>query len=577
MKPINASVFLDQQGANDASSPLPSDWISAYQEALDQAAIVAVTDPTGRIISVNDKFCELSGYSKDELLGANHRLLRSGVHDRQFFQDLYRAIHAGRVWHGEICNRAKSGKLYWVDTTIVPHRDGNGQIDRFTAIRFDITLQKDAEDKLWQLANVDSLTGLPNRLSFMRSLNQFSTAARANDIVVGLMDVDHFKDINDSLGHAAGDDLLVEIARRLRRAMLPDDVIARLGGDEFALIFRDCPTVEDKEARIARLYEALATPVWLEDDHRKVSVSLGVARIAEEGSTAAELLRHADIALYAAKETGRGKAKYFCSDMRADIDRRVELLSQFSKAIERGELRVFYQPVVAMGTRQVVKYEALLRWQHPDRGLLGPADFADALDDHALAAAADAQVLEMVLRDLNHWKSLKDRHYSVAINSSIGDFHNSTYVDRIVQAMRCGVVDAGEICVEITERIVIGHRGNNVRDAIETLHNCGVGIAFDDFGTGFASLRHLLDLPVDFVKIDKSFIRSIVDNAADRAVVEGIIRLSHQLGKTAIAEGVETVEQENVLRELKCDYVQGFLFSAAIESEKVPHFDIGFQ
>lgn len=165
----------------------------------------------------------------------------------------------------------------------------------------------------------------------------------------------------------------------------------------------------------------------------------------------------------------------------------------------------------------------------------------------------------------------------MAINSSIGDFHNSTYVDRIVQAMRCGVVDAGEICVEITERIVIGHRGNNVRDAIETLHNCGVGIAFDDFGTGFASLRHLLDLPVDFVKIDKSFIRSIVDNAADRAVVEGIIRLSHQLGKTAIAEGVETVEQENVLRELKCDYVQGFLFSAAIESEKVPHFDIGFQ
>lgn len=547
-------------------------WAAFYKEALDEAAIVAMTDPHGTIVSVNHKFCEISGYSEEELIGANHRLLHSGMHDRAFFRDLYRTITRGAIWHGEICNRAKSGKLYWVDTTIVPHKGLDGRIRSYTAIRFDITPQKTAEERLWRLANVDSLTGLPNRRRFMEDLQALTEAGKDVGLAVGLLDIDHFKDINDSLGHVAGDKLLQEIGRRIRGAMAPSDIIARLGGDEFALIFRDCRPHNDLNARIGHIYEALAEPMCLEGDHKKLSASIGITRFPHGGKSGSELLKHADIALYAAKAKGRNCAEYFTDEMRDSIQRRTNLLRRFERGVFDNEFRVHYQPIVPLKPDIPFKMEALLRWQHPEKGLLYPGDFLEALLDDTMTARVDLFVLETVLKDIGRLRGEGLMRGSIAVNATLGDFRGPRFVDRILAALDDGEVQQGNLCVEITEGMLLGHRGSRARNGIEQLHANGILIAFDDFGTGYASLRHLRDLPVDFVKIDKSFVMSLGSDHADRSIVRSVIDLAHHLGKRVVAEGVDNEEQLEIIRSFGCDYIQGYLVSQAVPFDEVREF-----
>lgn len=562
---------LIAEPANDASARFreAESWAAFYREALDEAAIVAVTDTQGTIRSVNRKFCELSGYSEAELIGANHRILRSGFHDPAFFRDLYRTIARGRTWHGEICNRAKDGELYWVDTTIVPHRDLDGRIKTYTAIRFDITPQKQAEERLWRLANVDSLTGLPNRMHFLSDLEMLIGGSGSESFAVGLIDVDNFKDINDSLGHAAGDELLKELAHRVQQALDPDDILARLGGDEFALVLRHCPDRSEKRDRIRRIYEALDSPLTLNGEIHRLGVSIGVTHFPEGGRSAGDLLKHADIALYAAKAQGRNGAVYFSDAMREGNARRAALQSSFEHGLLHQQLVVHYQPIVPIEPGEPVRLEALLRWQHPERGLLSPAVFREAMDDERLVALADRQVLERVLADIAIWHERGVVVGSVAVNAALGDFKQGRYVEALIDAVRSGQIVPEDVCVEITEDLLIGQHGDRIRTAIELLDDHGFRIAFDDFGTGYASLSHLRDLPVDLVKIDRSFIKALGSNPADHAIVESVILLSHRLGKRVVAEGVETKVQARILRDLGCDYVQGFVVSKPLPFAEV--------
>lgn len=301
--------------AADAALPasMPADLASFYKEALDEAAIVEITDPSGTILSVNDKFCTLSGYPRGELIGANQRMLRSGLHDAAFFQRMHRTIARARVWHGEICNRAKNGELYWVDTTIVPHRRRGGRIERFMAIRFDITAQKQAEERLHRLVNTDALTELPNLHSFVRSIEAIIASAPppSGRTVVGILDVDHFRDINDSLGYRAGNRLLRELAVRLGTTLGRSDEIARLGGDAFGLILRDCVSEADIRERLDRIFAAFAAPLPIGETERLVSVSLGLAMVPVEGGCRIAMLKNAEIALHEAKADGRGRAQLF--------------------------------------------------------------------------------------------------------------------------------------------------------------------------------------------------------------------------------------------------------------------------
>lgn len=548
-----------------------ADLAAFYQEALDSAAIVEVTDIQGTILSVNDKFCEISGYSREELVGANHRILSSGEHDEAFFRRMFDTITRGRIWQGEICNRAKNGRLYWLETTIVPHRRPGGRIERFIAVRFDITAQKQAEDRLRWLANIDALTELPNRYSFVRALANAIPAARAaqETMAIGIMDIDHFKDINDSLGHGAGDKLLRELAIRLRGVMNRDDEIARLGGDEFGLILRHCSSDEDLRARIARIYSTFADPVSIGASERLLTASLGLVLVPLEGTSRGELLKNADIALHEAKANGRGRAEVFGAEMQEQVQRRAELRESFERGLHVGEFVVHYQPIVPLGCDKAASMEALLRWNHPQQGLVRPPQFLEALADEHLATQVGGYVLDQVIAQIGRWRAEGVPFAYISVNATLGDFRSPRYVDKILTAIATGSITARDIFVEITEDVLVDRAGGCVRAEIERLHAAGVGIAFDDFGTGFASLRHLRDLPVQVVKIDKSFVSTIDSDSADRAIVRSVIDLAHCLGKTVTAEGVETIEQAGILETLGCDRIQGFLVAPAIPPQEI--------
>jgi diguanylate cyclase (GGDEF)-like protein/PAS domain S-box-containing protein len=556
---VCATIASDASDAND---------LAFYREALDSAAIVEVTDLAGTILSANDKFCEISGYSREELIGVSHKILRSGVHDEAFLAQIRATAERGRIWKGEICHRAKNGRFYWLETTVVPHRRCGGQIDQFIAIRFDITAQKQAESQLRWLANVDDLTELPNRNNFIRSLAD-SIDGEHGETVIGVMDIDHFKDINDSLGHGAGDKLLREIAIRLRATMGERDEIARLGGDEFGLILRDVGRKGALHDRVKRIFAVFAEPLPIGLGERMLTASIGLTRVSQDRNDRDNLLKYADIALHEAKLNGRGRAEMFGQEMQQRLDRRTELCNAFERGLHSGEFVVHYQPIVALLRPAPAAMEALLRWNHPEHGMVRPPQFLDALADEHLAMQVGGFVLGEVIAQIGRWRAAGVRFTAVSVNATIGDLRARHFVDTILAEIARGSIAPADLCVEITEDVLIGRGGVCARSEIERLHQAGVAVAFDDFGTGFASLRHLRDLPVAMIKIDKSFVLAIEHDMADRAIVRNVIELAHALGKTVTAEGVESVEQAAILRALGCDRIQGFVISPAVAPEEV--------
>lgn len=535
------------------------------REALDAAAIVAVTDRAGRIKSVNAKFCELSGYSEAELIGANHRILASGEHDRAFFQNLYRTISRGDVWHDVICNRAKCGRLYWVDTTIVPHRDRSG----YTAIRFDVTPQKEAERRLWRLANIDPLTGLANRRRFLQLLASATRAGKP--FATAILDIDHFKDINDSAGHHAGDQLLIAMGEALRAELRPSDSVGRLGGDEFAVILHG-ENAKGLQRRLDRMLAGLARKRVSDVEDHAIQASIGAALYPADGADVACLLKCADMALYAAKESGRGCARLFKPRYREVADQRAGLRAAIAHAIERQELFILYQPIVNLTGDQPAAFEALLRWRRPEGAIQTPATFGDVFDDERIAADIGKFVLSEVLEQIDRWQAAGVPFRSVAINATLGDFRSRAFVDRIAEAVESGRIRGEQLCIEITEGMLLDRGARAVREAVDRLNGLGVEIAFDDFGTGFASLTHLRQLPIDHVKIDRSFIEAICIDAKDRVIVESVIDLAHRLGLKVVAEGVEHDAQAQLLRSLDCDSIQGFLVAPALTEQLATDF-----
>jgi diguanylate cyclase (GGDEF)-like protein/PAS domain S-box-containing protein len=535
------------------------------REALDAAAIVAVTDRAGRIKSVNAKFCELSGYSESELIGANHRILASGEHDRAFFQKLYRTISRGDVWHDVICNRAKCGRLYWVDTTIVPHRDRSG----YTAIRFDVTPQKEAEQRLWHLANIDPLTRLANRRRFLELMTAATRQGRP--FATAILDIDHFKDINDSAGHHAGDQMLVAMGEALRDALNPGDGVGRLGGDEFAVILRDADA-DTLQARLDDILGALRRKQICGVDDTSLQASIGAALYPQDGADAASLLKSADLALYAAKQSGRGCARRFKPRFREAADQRAGLRAAISHAMERNELFILYQPIVNLHGGGPMAFEALLRWRRADGSVHTPATFGEVFEDEKIAAEIGNFVLTEVLNQIDRWKAEGIPFQWIAINATLGDFRARAFVDRIAEAVESGRITGDQLCIEITEGMLLDRGARAVRGAVDRLNALGVEIAFDDFGTGFASLTHLRQLPINHVKIDRTFIEAICIDGKDRVIVESVIDLAHRLGLKVVAEGVEQDAQAQMLQRLACDSIQGFLIAPALTEKLATDF-----
>ena len=547
--------------------------VEELRAALDAHAIVAVTDAKGVIIRVNDKFCAISQYSRDELVGRTHTVVNSGTHDRGFFQDLWKTITRGLVWNGEICNRAKDGSLYWVQTTIVPMIGPGGLPEQYIAIRADITKRVLAEQDAMRLALHDPLTGLPNRRLMMERLQQAMEAcgSRGHCSALLLVDLDRFKEINDTLGHAAGDQLLKQCGNRLLRIADPSDTVARLGGDEFALILgelgNDVQKAMLEAQRVAdRIRNSLAQLYMLAGQDIEVTASIGVAVAGRESARSDEVMKQADLALYRAKDLGRNAVAFFDPVMQAELVESSMLLRDLRQAIERGELQLYFQPVVHV-SRRIVGVEALLRWHHPERGLVSPAAFIPLAETHGLILDIGNWVLDQACTYLARWQADPVRaDWTIAVNVSARQFFEQDFVARVTTALEKHGARADRLFLELTESMLHDDLDRTI-EKMSSLRHRGVRFSLDDFGTGYSSLSYLKRLPIDQLKIDQSFVSDILTDANDAAIAKTVLALASTLELSVVAEGVETEGQRAFLAEHGCSKFQGYLFSRPVPEE----------
>ena len=518
------------------------------------------------ITSVNDKFCEISKYSRTDLIGNTHALINSGHHSKEFFQDLWRTISSGKVWFGEVCNRAKDGSLYWVSTTIVPYSDDNSKPVRYVAIRADITERKRIEQKVEKMAYQDPLTGLPNRRLLMDRLHQsVQLSERTGQYgALLLLDLDHFKDVNDTLGHDQGDHLLRQVSERLIACVRQTDMVARLGGDEFVVLLTNLGlTEEEASTQAGRISEqmlyALSETYRLDRATITTSSSVGVVLFHGQEVSPPELLKQADLSLYQAKGAGRKVVRFFDPAIQKAFQNRLQLEDDLRNAMARDQFKVFYQPIVNH-LRQIVAVEALLRWQHPVKGLTSPAVFIPILESTGLISEVGRWVIHQACALLQAWSTHPERStLEVAVNVSAKQFRQTDFVEQTVALLDQFHVGAGLLKLEVTESSLQDDLANTI-EKMQRLRDHGVRFAIDDFGTGYSSLSYLKALPIHVLKIDRSFVLNVDKDADAVAIAKTILDLAHNMGLETVAEGVESDAQLQALIALGCSKFQGYLF-----------------
>ena len=561
----SANEQLDaKQGMEQAFSEL-----STYMRGIDQHALVSVTDRSGRIVQVNDKFVAIGGYSRESLLGQDHRIVNSNTHSRAFFHKMWETIARGEIWRDVICNRTKEGALYWVDAAIVPLKDASGEVVRYIAVCVDITEQRRHEDALHYQATHDGLTDLPNRVLLLDRIRQSIAHARReqHDVVLFFIDLDKFKQINDSLGHSAGDRVLCEMARRLVDLVRGGDTVARLGGDEFVVACEGLVRA-DVEAMGARISRALNAPVALGGDLHTLGGSVGVAVFPEHGEDTETLLKRADIAMYQAKARGGSAVCFFSPEMQDAIDVRVQMESRLREAIVREELVLHFQPQVDFETGTLVSLEALLRWDSPHYGFLMPGQFIGLAEESKLIGELDAFVLNAACRQMQRWHQKGHGWIRTAVNLAATKFSDPGFKAELMETMARYGIPAGFLELEVTESLSM-RDPNAALELMRELKSAGILLAIDDFGTGYSNLGYLKRFPADRLKVDQSFVRGLMNNPQDRAIVAAVIQLAHNLNMRAIAEGVETEDEAVLLYSLDVDEIQGYWMARPQAAEAV--------
>jgi len=532
--------------------------------AFDQHAIVSIADADGLIICCNDLFCQMTQYSREELLGQTHHILNSGYHSDAFFQELWKDISSGKVWRGEICNRAKNGELYWVEATIVPFLGNDGKPVKYIAIRTDITQRRLAESRIYQLAWHDSLTGLLNREFLFKELAKTiddSPGSHEYGALI-LLDIDHFKDINDLMGHDLGDKLLRQVGQRLQSLAHGNEVVSRFGGDEFMILVTelgsDSQSALDQAVNLAeQIRLALGATFYINGLQIHCTCSIGLVVFDDANNNKTELVKHADMALYRAKEQGRNRVSVFDKQLQNQVLNRSILRQDLQQALRNKEFYVHYQVVVDK-TLSPRGFEALVRWQHPTRGTLGPADFICLAEENGLIIPLGQWVLETACKQLVEWsKDSSTASLLLSVNVSAMQFADSRFVTSVRRILQRTGVNPSLLRLELTESVFLSDVEKNILKMNE-IKELGVQVALDDFGTGYSSLQYLKRLPLDLLKLDSSFVRGLPENSEDVAITTTIIALAHSLGLRVVAEGVETEAQFNHLVELGCDLFQGY-------------------
>lgn len=527
---------------------------------------MVVTDEHHLIITVNPAFTQITGYAEHEVLGKSHTILKSGRQDDRFYDEMWQAINSTGKWQGEIWNRRKNGEVYpqWLTINTIYHPDGavKHRISMFT----DISQKKQSEEVIWRQANFDPLTGLSNRRMFYESLTQAIKKSQRTTLPLVLLylDLDLFKEVNDTLGHVVGDQLLKETAQRLTNCVRDIDIISRLGGDEFTIILNEVNDLSSVDRVCKLILTSIAEPFQLGDDVAYVSASIGITIYPTDADEVDDLMKKADQAMYMAKTNGRNQYSYFTQAMQDAAQRRMGLTNDLHVALQKQQIWVAYQPIVDLRSGRIAKAEALARWQHPKHGLIRPDEFIPIAEHTGLIHEIGDWIFRQAVQQVKHWQTIYHPQFHISVNKSPIQIHSKSarFVPWHTQLQEAGL--AGQsIVAEITEGLLLEVNAS-IHQKLYEFHEAGIQLALDDFGTGYSSLSYLKKFDIDYIKIDRSFVSHLASQSEDLALCEAIILIAHKLGMQVIAEGIETPQQRDLLIAAGCDFGQGYLFNQAL-------------
>jgi diguanylate cyclase (GGDEF)-like protein/PAS domain S-box-containing protein len=542
--------------------------------ALGEAIMVA--DGNNQIISVNEAFTQLTGYTNTEAIGQPTSLLKSGRQNTAFYQGMWTLLNTTGHWQGEIWNRRKNGEEFIEWLSISTIYTDTGEVARRVAMFSDITDKKLAQDIIRKHANYDPLTGLPNRRLFYDRLQQAIKKAKREDqkLAILFLDLDQFKDINDTLGHEVGDRLLTEVSQRLKACIRESDTLARPGGDEFIIILDELDELNSIERVANSILSSLALPFQLKNEICYVSLSIGITLFPDDAIVVDELVKKADQAMYAAKRQGGKRFCFFAPTMQAAADSRLRITNDLRKALANQQFWVAYQPIVDLATGDIHKAEALIRWQHPTQGLISPAEFIPIAEDTGMIVEIGEWVFHQAAKQVVKWRNKHHPLFQISVNKSPAQFESQhDNINGWFEHLQHLELPGASITVEITEGLLMD-ASSIVSEKLLTYRDTGMQVSLDDFGTGYSSMSYLKKFDIDYLKIDQSFVRNVTTDSTDRTLCETMIMMAHKLGMKVIAEGIETAEQRDFLMQAGCDYGQGYLFSRPV---RVEEFEMLFQ
>ncbi|CAM5181772.1 hypothetical protein UACE39S_02629 [Ureibacillus acetophenoni] len=536
---------------------------------------IMITDHQLKIVAVNPAFEFVTGYNLEEVKGKTPKILQSGIHDNKFYIEMWENLKKHGIWRGEIWNRRKTGDVYPEHLTITEIKDQNGNITNFCGIFTDLSERKMVENELERRALTDALTEVNNRFAFLERMNNLLESSKkvSHKVfhAVFFLDLDRFKQVNDTLGHSIGDQLLVEVAKRLKGLLKNKDILARYGGDEFVITLTNITHPREAAHFAETIIRILEEPINIHGHEIYISTSIGVSIFPNDGKTTDELIHRADKAMYYSKNTRQNGYSFYFDDLSNDSRRLLKLDSELRKAIENKDFELYYQPKVCLKTNEIKGIEALVRWNNEQFGYVSPAEFIPLAEETGLIIPMSEIILEKACEDLRTLRLAGFSNILMSINISSIHFHQNSFLQSIKEILERNNTSAHHFEIEVTERTIMNNDSETINKLVR-LKQLGFKISIDDFGTGYSSLSYLVRFPLDYLKIDRSFIQHLGSLDEKQAIVDAIIQMAHRLNVEVVAEGVESVQQVKKLREYGCDYIQGYYYSKPLPMELLIEF-----
>ncbi|QOP41215.1 EAL domain-containing protein [Sulfurimonas marina] len=532
--------------------------------------VIIIADENANVVSVNKAFTDIYGYTIDDVKGTNLSILHSGAQDKNYYLHMWDKILHNDFFRGKIINKTKSGEEIPVWVTIKAIRDKTGKISNYTSVQTDLRAIENSEAKAEYLAYHDPLTGLYNRVSFEEYLTQTLAVVKRQDkkLAILFIDLDRFKIINDTLGHDIGDEVLISVTKRLKHILRESDYVSRWGGDEFVVILQDVPS-DTLIATVARkIIDSIKEPIHIGYHNFNITASIGISMFPDNGSDTKTLIKYADTAMYLAKESGKNSFRFYTSELSLETEERLNIDIALHSALEKNEIYVVFQPQYNLETKKIVSVETLVRWENDTLGFVAPDKFIPIAEDNGFIIELGYFIFEESCKAFKQMKASGLELQRIAINVSSIQFKEPNLLEALISIVKRHELEASEIEIEITERFLMENTDKNIK-TLQSFRDYGFKISIDDFGTGYSSMSYLKQLPIDTIKIDKSFVDDIGENSSDNAIIEAIVALSKKLNYSIVAEGIETGSQEQFLESIKCDIGQGYLFSRPILVEEL--------